>query len=42
VIELYCWTTSNGLKTTISLEAGLPYRIRPVNIGKGSRSVLFE
>jgi GSH-dependent disulfide-bond oxidoreductase len=35
VIDLYYWTTPNGHKATIFLEeAGLPYRIHPINIGK--------
>lgn len=35
MIELYYWTTPNGHKITIFLEeAGLPYRIHPINIGK--------
>jgi len=38
VIELYYWTTPNGHKITIVLEeAGLPYRIVPVNISKGEQ-----
>jgi GST-like protein len=38
MIELYYWTTPNGHKITIFLEeAGLPYRIIPVNIGKGEQ-----
>jgi GSH-dependent disulfide-bond oxidoreductase len=38
VIELYYWTTPNGHKITIFLEeAGLPYRIVPVNISKGAQ-----
>ncbi|NEP19877.1 MAG: thiol:disulfide oxidoreductase [Leptolyngbya sp. SIO4C1] len=38
MIELYYWTTPNGHKITIFLEeAGLPYRIHPVNIGKGEQ-----
>jgi GSH-dependent disulfide-bond oxidoreductase len=37
-IDLYFWPTPNGLKITIFLEeAGLPYRIIPVNIGKGDQ-----
>jgi GST-like protein len=36
MIDLHYWTTPNGHKITIFLEeSGLPYRIRPVNIGKG-------
>jgi GST-like protein len=38
VIDLYYWTTPNGHKITIFLEeAGLPYCIVPVNIGKGEQ-----
>ena len=38
MIDLYYWTTPNGHKVTIFLEeAGLPYRIVPVNIGKGEQ-----
>ncbi|MBS7696586.1 MULTISPECIES: glutathione binding-like protein [unclassified Chelatococcus] len=38
MIDLYYWTTPNGHKITIFLEeAGLPYRIYPVNIGKGEQ-----
>jgi len=38
VIDLYYWTTPNGHKITIALEElGLPYRIKPVNIGKGEQ-----
>ncbi|HET8612602.1 MAG TPA: glutathione binding-like protein [Sphingomonas sp.] len=38
MIELYYWTTPNGHKITLFLEeAGLPYRIHPVNIGKGEQ-----
>jgi GSH-dependent disulfide-bond oxidoreductase len=38
VIDLYYWTTPNGHKITIFLqEAGLPYRIMPVNISKGEQ-----
>ena len=37
-IELYYWPTPNGHKITIALEEmGLPYEIRPVNIGKGEQ-----
>jgi GST-like protein len=37
-IDLYFWPTPNGYKITIFLEeAGLPYRIIPVNIGKGDQ-----
>jgi GSH-dependent disulfide-bond oxidoreductase len=38
MIDLYYWTTPNGHKITMFLEeAGLPYRIHPVNIGKGDQ-----
>ncbi len=38
MIDLYYWPTPNGHKITIFLEeAGLPYRIHPVNIGKGDQ-----
>jgi GST-like protein len=36
MIDLYYWPTPNGHKNTLILEeAGLPYTINPVNIGKG-------
>jgi glutathione S-transferase len=38
MIDLYHWPTPNGHKITIFLEeAGLSYRIHPVNIGKGDQ-----
>lgn len=38
MIDLYYWTTPNGHKITIFLEeAGLPYEIHPINIGKGDQ-----
>lgn len=38
MIELYYWPTPNGHKITLFLEeAGLDYRIRPVDIGKGEQ-----
>jgi GSH-dependent disulfide-bond oxidoreductase len=38
MIDLYYWTTPNGHKVTMFLEeAGLEYRIHPVNIGKGEQ-----
>ena len=38
MIELYYWPTPNGHKITLFLEeTGLPYTIRPVNIGKGDQ-----
>ena len=38
MIDLYYWTTPNGHKVSIFLEeAGLPYRIQPINISKGDQ-----
>ena len=38
MIDLYHWPTPNGHKVTIFLEeAGLPYRIHAVDIGKGEQ-----
>ncbi|MGH8182731.1 MAG: glutathione S-transferase C-terminal domain-containing protein [Rhodanobacteraceae bacterium] len=38
MIDLYYWPTPNGHKITLFLEeAGLPYMIKPVNIGKGDQ-----
>ncbi len=38
MIELYSWGTPNGHKITLFLEeAGLAYRLHPVNIGKGEQ-----
>ena len=38
MIDLYFWTTPNGYKPLIFLEeTGLPYAIKPVNIGKGEQ-----
>ncbi len=38
MINLYYWTTPNGHKVTLFLEeAGLPYKIHPVNIGMGAQ-----
>jgi GSH-dependent disulfide-bond oxidoreductase len=38
MIELYYWPTPNGHKITMFLEeAGVPYTIVPVNIGKGDQ-----
>ena len=38
VIDLYYWPTPNGWKVSIMLEeAGLPYRVVPVNIGRGEQ-----
>ncbi|MEE2566793.1 glutathione S-transferase family protein [Hyphobacterium marinum] len=37
-IELYYWPTPNGWKVSIALEEmGLPYEMRPVNIGIGEQ-----
>ncbi len=38
MLELYYWTTPNGHKVTMFLEeAGLPYLVKPVHIGKGEQ-----
>lgn len=38
MFEVYYWTTPNGHKITMFLEeAGLPYRLIPINIGKGEQ-----
>lgn len=38
MIDLYYWTTPNGHKVTICLEEmGLPYKVHPVEIGKGAQ-----
>jgi GST-like protein len=38
MIDLHYWTTPNGHKITMFLEeTGLPYRVFPVNIGKGEQ-----
>jgi GST-like protein len=38
MIDLYYWPTPNGHKITLFLEeAGIPYRLVPVNIGKGEQ-----
>lgn len=37
-IEVYFWPTPNGFKITVMLEeCGLPYIIKPVNIGRGDQ-----
>jgi glutathione S-transferase len=37
-IEIFYWPTPNGHKVTIACEEmGLPYEIRPVNIGRGEQ-----
>ena len=38
MIDLHYWTTPNGHKITLFLEeAGLEYRVHPVNIGRGDQ-----
>ena len=38
MIDLYTWRTPNGRKASIMLEeVGLPYRVVPVDIGKGEQ-----
>lgn len=38
MIDLYYWTTPNGHKITMFLEeVGLPYRVIPIDIGKGEQ-----
>ncbi len=38
MIDFYYWTTPNGHKITLFLEeAGLPYELKPVNIGRGEQ-----
>jgi GSH-dependent disulfide-bond oxidoreductase len=38
VIDLYTWPTPNGRKISIALEEfGLPYRVHPVDIGRGEQ-----
>src|SRR6266436_4280972 len=38
MIDVHYWTTPNGHKVSIFLEeAGLPYKVIPVNIGKGEQ-----
>src|ERR1700730_3330607 len=38
MIDVHYWTTPNGHKITIFLEeTGLPYKIFPINIGKGEQ-----
>ena len=39
MIDLHYWPTPNGKKVTILLEElGMPYKIVPVNIGRGDSS----
>jgi GSH-dependent disulfide-bond oxidoreductase len=38
MLDLYYWPTPNGWKITLMLhECGLPYALKPVNIGKGEQ-----
>ncbi|MGH8494097.1 MAG: glutathione S-transferase N-terminal domain-containing protein [Moraxellaceae bacterium] len=38
MITLYTWTTPNGRKISIMLEElGIPYKVSPVNLGKGEQ-----
>ena len=38
MIDLYTWTTPNGFKISIALEElGLPYKVVPVDIGRGAQ-----
>jgi GSH-dependent disulfide-bond oxidoreductase len=38
MIDLYTWRTPNGFKVSIALEElGIPYRVHPINIGKGEQ-----
>ena len=38
MIDVYTWPTPNGRKVSIALEEfGLPYEVRPVNIGAGEQ-----
>lgn len=38
MIDLYYWTTPNGHKVSLFLEeAGLPYTVKPINIGQGEQ-----
>jgi GST-like protein len=38
MIDLYTWTTPNGRKVSIMLEEiAVPYRVHPINIGKGDQ-----
>jgi len=38
LIDLHTWSTPNGRKVSVMLEeCGLPYRVFPVNIGKGEQ-----
>ncbi len=38
MIDVHFWPTGNGKKVIIQLEeCGLPYTIKPVNIGRGDQ-----
>ncbi|MDQ8037463.1 MAG: glutathione binding-like protein [Pedobacter sp.] len=38
MITLYTWTTPNGRKISVMLEElGIPYEVKPVNLGKGEQ-----
>jgi GST-like protein len=38
MIDLYTWTTPNGFKISIALEElALPYRVLPIDIGRGAQ-----
>ena len=38
MIDLYTWSTPNGRKVSVMLEeCALPYRVHPVDIGKGDQ-----
>ncbi len=38
MIDLYYWPTPNGWKVTLMLEeTGLPYTVKPINIGRGEQ-----
>lgn len=38
MIDFYYWTTPNGWKISIALEElGLPYKVHPIDIGKGAQ-----
>ena len=39
MIDLYTWSTPNGRKVSIMLEeCGVPYRVHPIDIGKGEQT----
>ena len=38
MLDIYFWTTPNGYKVLLfAEEAGVPYTIKPVNIGRGEQ-----